>query len=61
MEPGSFSPGSFPPLIAAWLHSSCTGIIRGKDGAGMSREIRAAQAAMLLNEKMQPVFKLFNV
>lgn len=27
---------------------------RGSDGAGMSREIRAARTAALLNEKIQP-------
>lgn len=43
-----------PSLVAAWLHSGYTSIIRGRDGAGRSREIRAAQA-VLLNEKMQPV------
>lgn len=54
-EPDYFSPGSFPPLVAAWLHSSHTSIIRGRDGAGMSRKIRAAQTVVLLNEKMQPM------
>lgn len=41
-------------LFMSSPHSSCTSIDRGSDGAGMSRKIRAAQTAALLNEKMQP-------
>lgn len=59
-ESDYFSPGSFPPLVAAWLHASCTSIIRGRDGAGMSRKIKAAQTAVLLNEKMHLTLKFLN-
>lgn len=45
-----------PPLIAA----GCTWSVpayAGKGGSGRSRKMRAAQTAVLLNEKMQPTYE----